>query len=109
MSCALSPYTALFIPFLKVGAKGERADDVLDRRWEMEQHREMDELQRSFHKSTPGCFAFLSRPHPSSEKVRPSLPVTRPMMSVDFANPGMLSCKIPNNMYHLTALGIGSP
>ena len=68
----------------------------------MEQHREMDELQRSFHKSTPGCFAFLSRPHPPSEKVRSSLPAARPIVSVDFANPGIPSFKIPYTRFMIT-------
>jgi len=64
---------------------------VLDREWEKEQRREMDEMARSFQRSTPGCFGFLSRPHPSSERrTHPSFHAARsPVLYVDFANPGM--------------------
>ena len=65
------------------------SDDVLDREWEMEQRREIEELDRSLSRSAPGCFAFLSS---SRRENRPRLSslhsLNRPMYNVDYANPG---------------------
>jgi len=37
---------------------------VLDCEWEKEQRREMDEMARSFQRSTPGCFGFFVQATP---------------------------------------------
>ena len=68
----------------------EGADDVLDREWEIEQRREIEELDRSLSKSAPGCLAFLSRPRNRDNRPRLSSlsALNRPMYSVDYANPG---------------------
>ena len=67
------------------------ADDVLDREWEMEQRREIEELDRSLSKSAPGCLAFLTRPRQENRPRLSSLSaLNRPMYRVDYANPGKL-------------------
>ena len=68
----------------------EGADDVLDREWELEQRREMEELDRSFSKSAPGCLAFLTRPRHHDNRPKMVFPTSliRPMYNVDFTNPG---------------------
>ena len=71
----------------------EGADDVLDREWEMEQRREIEELDRSFAKAAPGCFAFLTRPRRRDNALRLNTPaaLNRPMYNIDFANPGKIN------------------
>ena len=68
----------------------EGADDVLDREWEMEQRREIEELDRSFTKSGPGCLAFLTCPRRRDNVLRLNTPaaLNRPIYNIDFANPG---------------------
>ena len=68
----------------------EGADDVLDREWEMEQRREIEELDRSFTKSAPGCLAFLTRPRhrDNTPKLNSLAAMNRPIYNIDFANPG---------------------
>ena len=68
----------------------EGADDVLDREWKMEQRQEIEELDRSFAKAAPGCFAFLTCPHHRDNALRLNTPaaLNRPMYNIDFANPG---------------------
>ena len=70
----------------------EGADDVLDREWEMEQRREIEELDRSFAKAAPGCFAFLTRPRRRDNTLRINTPaaLNRPIYNIDFANPGKI-------------------
>ena len=74
----------------------EGADDVLDREWEMEQRREIEELDRSFAKAAPGCFAFLTRPRRRDNTLRINTPaaLNRPMYNIDFANPGQWVCVV---------------
>ena len=68
----------------------EGTDDVLDCEWEMEQRREIEELDRSLSKA-PGCLAFLTRPrHESRPRLSSLSTLNRPMYRVDYANPGKL-------------------
>ena len=83
----------------------EGADDVLDREWEMEQRREIEELDRSFAKAAPGCFAFLTRPRRRDNTLRINTPaaLNRPIYNIDFANPGknrFLTVKFTLNESH---------
>ena len=62
----------------------EGAEDVLDREWELQQRREVEEVNCSFSKATPGCLAFCTFPKMSDERSKLQS-VSRPIYSVDFA------------------------
>ena len=67
----------------------EGGEDVLDREWEQEQRRDMDDLNKSFSKSSPGCLAFCARPRTRDDVPKVTLTnVARPVCSVDFVRPG---------------------
>ena len=71
----------------------EGGEDVLDREWEQEQRRDMEDLDKSFTKASPGCLAFCTRPHTKNDSPKISLTsVNRPLCSVDFVNPGGWVC-----------------
>lgn len=74
----------------------EGGEDVLDREWEQEQRRDMEDLDRSFTKASPGCLAFCTRPQTKSDTpTKISLTsVNRPLCSVDFVNPGGWACLV---------------
>jgi hypothetical protein len=78
------------------------AEDVLDRDWEAEQSRDLEEVSAARPKkaSTPGCLSMCTRPK-TTDSARHSSPppahpdsrrsyVSRPSVIVDFANPGEL-------------------
>ena len=70
----------------------EGGEDVLDREWEQEQRRELEDLNRSFSKTSPGCLPFCIRPQTQREPVTPRVTLTSVVRtstgSVDFAFPG---------------------
>lgn len=66
----------------------EGADDVLDRDWEKEQRREMEELERSSRKA-PGCLAFLTGARGHEEPLSLSHIAARPQYHVNFADPDL--------------------
>ena len=52
------------------------SEDVLDRVWEQEQRRDMEEVNRAFTKASPGCLAFLKpRTHSEQPKTLSPLPL----------------------------------
>ena len=85
----------------------EGGEDVLDREWEQEQRRELEDLNRSFSKSSPGCLPFCVRPQTRRDPA-PSVALTavmRPTSAhMDFAFPGesvhVRTCKQASLMEH---------
>ena len=79
----------------------EGGEDVLDREWEQEQRRELEDLNRSFSKTSPGCLPFCVRPQPRREPIAPRITLTsvvRPSSgSADFAFPGQLVSPPPTS------------
>ena len=68
----------------------EGGEDILDREWEQEQRREVEDLNRSFSKPSSGCLSFCVRPKTHDDAPRVALTaVNRPVFNVDFVYPGM--------------------
>ena len=58
----------------------EGREDILDREWEQEQRREVEDLNRSFSKPSSGCLSFCVRPKTRDDAPRVALTaVNRPV------------------------------
>ena len=81
------------------------SEDVLDRVWEQEQRRDMEEVNRAFTKASPGCLAFLKpRTHSEQPKTLSPTTINRSVYPVDFANPGTVSMCTLNITCHTHTL-----